>query len=69
MIEYGAEAVDAEIRHDNTQFQYMDLQGVERRLGAKTPFELVKCARVVRVSRKPSAQATETTIYLVSRRR
>ena len=44
MIEYGAEAVDAEIRHDNTQFQYMDLQGVERRLDAKTPFpELVKC--------------------------
>ena len=32
VVEYGAEAVDAEIRVDNTDFFYMDLQGVERRV-------------------------------------
>lgn len=34
--------VDSEIRDDNVEVKYMDLQGVERRVGAKTRFTDVK---------------------------
>jgi len=52
-VEYGAEAVDPEIREDNIDVKYMDLQGVERRVGAKTRFDDVKRARLLRITRKP----------------
>ena len=52
-VEYGAEAVDPDIREDNIDVKYMDLQGVERRVGAKTPFDGVKRARLLRITRKP----------------
>lgn len=58
-VEYGADAVDADIRLDNSQFHYMDLRGVERRVGGKTPFAVVKHARVLRLSKKPTAPAAE----------
>ena len=52
-VEYGAEAVDPDIREDNIDVKYMDLQGVERRVGAKTRFDDVKRARLLRITRKP----------------
>jgi len=52
-VEYGAEAVDPDIREDNIEVKYMDLQGVERRVGAKTRFDDVKRARLLRITRKP----------------
>ena len=51
-IDYGNEIIDAEVRPDNVDVQYMDAQGVERRVGAKTRFENVRGARVLRVSRR-----------------
>jgi len=40
------------IREDKVDVKYMDLQGVERRVGAKTRFEDVKKARVLRITRR-----------------
>ena len=51
-VEYGNEILDAEVRHDNVDVTYMDLQGVERRVGAKTNFEDVRGARVLRLTKR-----------------
>ena len=45
------EHVDAEIREDNVDVRYLDAEGVERRLGAKTRFADVTSARALRVCR------------------
>ena len=46
------QVVDADISEESCDLQYMDSHGTERRVGAKTRFEDVKHARVLRISRK-----------------
>lgn len=53
--EYGADAVDPDIRDDNVDVKYMDAQGVERRVGAKTRYVDVRQARCLRVTRRAGA--------------
>ncbi len=64
-VEYGAEHVDAEIREDNVDVRYMDLQAVERRVGAKTRFADVARARVLRISRRKLTTIQEEKATLV----
>lgn len=49
-MEHGSEVVDREIRADTADVRYMDANGVERRVGAKTRLEDVRRARVLRVT-------------------
>ena len=51
-VDYGNEIIDSEIRNDNVEIKYMDGQGVERRVGAKTRFIDVRRARVLRISKR-----------------
>ena len=51
-VEFGNEVVDAEINEKNVEFHYLDSNGVERRVGAKTRFIDVARARVLKVSRR-----------------
>jgi len=59
-VEYGAEHVDSEIREENVDVRYMDLQAVERRVGAKTRFADVAQARVLRICRRKLATIQES---------
>jgi hypothetical protein len=52
------QVVDADICEESCDLQYMDNHGTERRVGAKTRFEDVKHARVLRISRKSTDERT-----------
>ena len=65
-VDYGAEHVDSEIREDNVAVRYMDSQGVERRVGAKTRFADVARARALRVCRRKLSTITEESANLVA---
>jgi hypothetical protein len=49
LVEFGAEAVDAAISAHAIDVKYTDELGVERRLGAKTPWDAIRRARLLTV--------------------
>jgi len=63
-VEYGAEHVDSEIREENVDVRYMDLQAVERRVGAKTRYADVSQARVLRICRRKLTTIQEEKVGL-----
>jgi hypothetical protein len=52
LVEFGAEAVDASISPQAIDVKYTDELDVERRVGAKTPFETLRHARLITVRQR-----------------
>lgn len=61
-VEYGSEHVNSSMTEEKVEVYYMDQQAVERRLGAKTRFQDVASARMLRI--RPRAFANERAVLV-----